>query len=79
MNGKTYRVKRRAGRLLSGEVHLGHLRVVMGNLADRVGLKRRFVREESSLQQHLLSDSGDVSLRGHLEKISTKLCTVPTL
>ncbi|XP_008422591.1 regulator of G-protein signaling 3a isoform X4 [Poecilia reticulata] len=31
----------------------------MGNLADRVGPKRRFVRETSSLQRHLLSDSGD--------------------
>lgn len=33
----------------------------MGNLADRVGPKKRFVREASSLQKHLLSDSGDVS------------------
>ncbi|XP_047228332.1 regulator of G-protein signaling 3a isoform X4 [Girardinichthys multiradiatus] len=31
----------------------------MGNLADRVGPKRRFVREANSLQRHLLSDSGD--------------------
>ncbi|XP_033502182.1 regulator of G-protein signaling 3a isoform X5 [Epinephelus lanceolatus] len=31
----------------------------MGNLADRVGPKKRFVREASSLQKHLLSDSGD--------------------
>uniref|UniRef100_A0A1A8PIZ8 Regulator of G-protein signaling 3 n=1 Tax=Nothobranchius rachovii TaxID=451742 RepID=A0A1A8PIZ8_9TELE len=31
----------------------------MGNLADRVGPKRRFVRDASSLQQHLLSDNGD--------------------
>lgn len=35
--------------------------VVMGNLADRVGPKKRFVREANSLQKHLLSDSGDVS------------------
>lgn len=35
----------------------------MGNLADRVGPKKRFVREASSLQQHLLSDNGEVSLR----------------
>lgn len=55
----------------------------MGNLADRVGLKRRFVREASSLQQHLLSDSEDVSLRVHLEMIKRQqlvlfpLCNLP--
>lgn len=48
-------------RLLSSEVHQGHHRIIMGNLADRVGPKKRFVREASSLQKHLLSDSGDVS------------------
>ncbi|XP_075899714.1 regulator of G-protein signaling 3a isoform X2 [Nelusetta ayraudi] len=31
----------------------------MGNLADRVGPKRRFVRVSGSLQQHLLSEPGD--------------------
>lgn len=39
----------------------------MGNLADRVGPKKRFVREASSLQQHLLSDSGDVSVESTLK------------
>lgn len=38
----------------------------MGNLADRVGPKKRFVREASSLQRHLLSDSGDVSATDNL-------------
>ncbi|CAG12420.1 unnamed protein product [Tetraodon nigroviridis] len=33
----------------------------MGNLADRVGPKRRLGREAGSLQQHLLSDTGEVS------------------
>lgn len=33
----------------------------MGNLFDRVGPKKRFTREAGSLQQHLLSDDGDVS------------------
>uniref|UniRef100_A0A1A8IVL2 Regulator of G-protein signaling 3 n=1 Tax=Nothobranchius kuhntae TaxID=321403 RepID=A0A1A8IVL2_NOTKU len=47
------------GRVSTSKVHLGHHRVVMGNLADRVGPKRRFVRDASSLQQHLLSDNGD--------------------
>ncbi|TKS84403.1 Regulator of G-protein signaling 3 [Collichthys lucidus] len=47
-------------RLLSSEVHQGHHRIIMGNLADRVGPKKRFVREASSLQKHLLSDSGDM-------------------
>lgn len=42
-------------------VNQGHRRVVMGNLADRVGPKKRFIREANSLQKHLLSDSGDVS------------------
>lgn len=36
--------------------------VIMGNLADRVGPKKRFIREANSLQQHLLSDNGDVSV-----------------
>lgn len=33
----------------------------MGNLAARVGPKRRLRREAGSLQQHLLSHTGDVS------------------
>lgn len=49
--------------LLSSGLHQGPYRVIMGNLADRVGPKKRFVREAGSLQQHLLSDSGDVSAR----------------
>ncbi|TWW66667.1 hypothetical protein D4764_20G0006990 [Takifugu flavidus] len=31
----------------------------MGNLADRVGPKKRLAREGGSLQQHLLADTGD--------------------
>lgn len=56
------REEKRCMRLLTTSgVHQGHHRVIMGNLADRVGPKKRFIREASSLQKHLLSDSGDVS------------------
>lgn len=45
----------------------------MGNLADRVGPKKRFVREAGSLQQHLLSDSGDVSLSGRTKGLEMEI------
>lgn len=48
--------------MLASGVHQGRCRVTMGNLADRVGPKKRFVREAGSLQQRLLSDPGDVSV-----------------
>lgn len=46
--------------LTSGERQRPY-RGIMGNLADRVGTRKRLVRDTSSVQRLLLSNSTDVS------------------